>query len=37
MDGNFVLNFPVDATLVASFIGYQTTAVKFGMDNQIYI
>lgn len=37
MDGNFVLNLPVDATLVASFIGYQTTAVKLNGQSNIHI
>ena len=37
MDGNFVLNLPVDATLFASFIGYQTTAVKLNGQSNIHI
>lgn len=37
MDGKFSLNLPANATLVASFIGYQTTAVKLKGQSNINI
>ena len=37
LDGNFSLSVPANATLVVSYIGYQTQNVKVGAQNQIKV